>query len=203
LPLIEDLQRRWEEKRDGAAGFERFAVYRAAIQDGLDKVRKYYDKFDEKPAYLLALSEFLSFLFLGSIFTSYSIVLHPYYKLDYIKHAWGGEEEQEAERAAGNQSAKNWQDEALKIFERTVSILIISHLIRLKACLIRRNTIGRAGLNKRWSKRLPDHLQPGTMAQFKSLITIDTAKHCSKKAQAPKRAERRSGVISRKSRKML
>jgi hypothetical protein len=56
LPLIEELQTRWEKKRDGTAGFERFSAYRAAIQDGLDKLRKYYNKFDEKPAYILALS---------------------------------------------------------------------------------------------------------------------------------------------------
>jgi hypothetical protein len=37
-------------------------------------------------------------------------VLHPYYKLAYIKHAWGGPEEQAAEIAAGNPDAKDWQD---------------------------------------------------------------------------------------------
>jgi hypothetical protein len=49
------------------------------------------------------------------------LVLHPYYKLAYIKLAWGGEEEQAAERAAGNRYAKNWQDEARKVVEREVS----------------------------------------------------------------------------------
>jgi hypothetical protein len=49
------------------------------------------------------------------------IVLHPYYKLDYIKLSWGGAEEQTKERAEGNHNAKNWQDEALKIVEKTVS----------------------------------------------------------------------------------
>jgi hypothetical protein len=34
--------------------------------------------------------------------------------------AWGGEEEQAAERAAGNPNAKNWQDEARKIVEHTM-----------------------------------------------------------------------------------
>jgi hypothetical protein len=48
-------------------------------------------------------------------------VLHPYFKLAYIKLAWGGAEEQAAERAAGNKYAKNWQDEARKIVEREVS----------------------------------------------------------------------------------
>lgn len=50
-----------------------------------------------------------------------SLVLHPYYKFAYIKLAWGGEEEQEAERNAGNLFAKNWQDEAKKLVERVVS----------------------------------------------------------------------------------
>jgi hypothetical protein len=49
------------------------------------------------------------------------VVLHPYYKLAYIKLAWGGEKEQAAERAAGNQYAKNWQDEARKVLENVVS----------------------------------------------------------------------------------
>lgn len=64
LQLIEDLQDHWEKKRDGKTGYECFSVYRAAIQDGLDKLKKYYSKFDEKPAYVLALhmsSEFSHF----------------------------------------------------------------------------------------------------------------------------------------------
>jgi hypothetical protein len=47
----------------------------------------------------------------------YTPVLHPYYKLEYIKMAWGGAAEQAEERAAGNTNAKNWQDEALKVVE--------------------------------------------------------------------------------------
>jgi len=47
-------------------------------------------------------------------------VLHPYYKLAYIKLSWGGPEEQAAEIAAGNLAAKDWQDEAKKIVENTV-----------------------------------------------------------------------------------
>jgi hypothetical protein len=54
-------------------------------------------------------------------------VLHPYFKLHYIKLAWGGAEEQAAERA-GDRSAKNWQEEALKIVENTVSISVVSSL---------------------------------------------------------------------------
>lgn len=48
-------------------------------------------------------------------------VLHPYYKLAYIKLAWGGPDEQAVEKAAGNVNAKDWQDEARQIVEKTVS----------------------------------------------------------------------------------
>jgi len=51
----------------------------------------------------------------------YFTVLHPYYKLAYIKLAWGGPEEQAAEIEAGNPNAKDWQDEARQIVEKTVS----------------------------------------------------------------------------------
>jgi hypothetical protein len=47
-------------------------------------------------------------------------VLHPYYKLNYIKITWGGEEEQAAEIRAGNADAKNWQQEAQGIIEAAV-----------------------------------------------------------------------------------
>lgn len=53
------------------------------------------------------------------------IVLHPYYKLAYIEHAWGGEKEQLEEILDGNIDAKNWQDEAQQIVERTVSLFYI------------------------------------------------------------------------------
>jgi hypothetical protein len=52
-------------------------------------------------------------------------VLHPYYKLAYIKLTWGSPEEQAAEMAAGNANAKDWQDEAKKIVEKTVSVFIL------------------------------------------------------------------------------
>jgi hypothetical protein len=50
----------------------------------------------------------------------YKLVLHPYFKLAYIKMAWGGADEQEKERRKGNEDAKNWQDEAQQILEATV-----------------------------------------------------------------------------------
>ena len=53
------------------------------------------------------------------------IVLHPYYKLDYIKMSRGGAEEQNIERMGGNPDAKNWQDEALKMVEKAVSVAFL------------------------------------------------------------------------------
>jgi len=52
-------------------------------------------------------------------------VLHPYYKLDYIEMAWGGTAEQARELSAGNVHAKDWQDEARKVIEKTVSPVYI------------------------------------------------------------------------------
>jgi hypothetical protein len=51
-------------------------------------------------------------------------VLHPYFKLECIRHQWGGPEEQAKQRAQGNLHAKDWQDEAQKIVERYVSLFI-------------------------------------------------------------------------------
>ncbi len=60
------------------------------------------------------------FMFLiNRFYANVKTVLHPYYKLAYIKMAWGGPEEQAAERASGNADAKDWHDEALKIVEWT------------------------------------------------------------------------------------
>lgn len=53
LPAIEELQTAWEAKRDSP----RYAVYRPAITDGLNKLNKYYSRFDEKPGFILALGK--------------------------------------------------------------------------------------------------------------------------------------------------
>jgi len=52
LPAIEELQTSWEAKCDKM----QFSTYCTAINDGLSKLNKYYSQFDEKPAYVLALS---------------------------------------------------------------------------------------------------------------------------------------------------
>ncbi|KAF8074785.1 hypothetical protein FPV67DRAFT_1390698, partial [Lyophyllum atratum] len=98
LPAVEELLTKWEGKMKSPG----YALYRDAISAGREKLLKYYNKFDAKPVYILAL------------------VLHPYYKLDYIELAWGGEAEQRKEQAEGNTHAKNWQDEARQVVEDAV-----------------------------------------------------------------------------------
>ncbi|KAG6371388.1 hypothetical protein JVT61DRAFT_9604 [Boletus reticuloceps] len=95
IPALEELQMAWENKRDSS----KYNQYRNAIQDGLDKINKYYNCLDDKPVYTLTL------------------VLHPYYKLDYIKMAWGRADQQAEDIAAGNRHAKNWHDEAMQVVE--------------------------------------------------------------------------------------
>ena len=123
LPALEELQTEWEKKRDSA----RFALYKNTIKDGLGKLQKYYSRMDSKPSFVLALGLFLLSKYYQLIFYL-KAVLHPYYKLDYIKLKCGGAKEQEEERERGNLDAKNWQDEARNILENTVSIQL--HSIR-------------------------------------------------------------------------
>jgi hypothetical protein len=52
-----------------------------------------------------------SLIYLTISISSFSVVLHPYFKLAYIKHVLGSSEEQEAEHKAGNPLAKDWQSE--------------------------------------------------------------------------------------------
>ncbi|KIK76894.1 hypothetical protein PAXRUDRAFT_90536, partial [Paxillus rubicundulus Ve08.2h10] len=67
IPAFEELQMAWEGKQDDT----KYLLFKNVCHNGLNKISKYYNQFDEKPVYILAL------------------VLHPYYKLDYIKMAWG------------------------------------------------------------------------------------------------------------------
>ncbi|KAG1739814.1 uncharacterized protein EDB91DRAFT_1037218, partial [Suillus paluster] len=99
IPAIKELQTAWGVKHD----LPKYEMYKGAIQKGLDKLGKYYKKFDNKPVYVLAL------------------VLHPYYKLAYITMQWGGPEEQAAEHAVGNLNAVDWCNEALKVVESTMT----------------------------------------------------------------------------------
>ncbi|KZS86796.1 hypothetical protein SISNIDRAFT_420517, partial [Sistotremastrum niveocremeum HHB9708] len=99
LPAFERLQTAWERKHRDS----RFLIYREAIGDGLDKLNKYYCHFDKKPLFVLAL------------------VLHPYFKLEYIDEKWGGAEEQAKEIAKGYPDAVNWQAEARRVLHEHVS----------------------------------------------------------------------------------
>lgn len=58
-------------------------------------------------------------------------MLHPYYKLAYIKMSWGGPDEQAAQIDEGNADAKDWQDEARKIVEKTVRRLLHLHKLTM------------------------------------------------------------------------
>ncbi|KAH9920792.1 uncharacterized protein B0H18DRAFT_858501, partial [Fomitopsis serialis] len=98
LPAFEDLLTRWEGKRDNP----KFQAYKPGLDNAIKKLHKYYCALDRSPVYVLAL------------------VLHPYYKLDYIESEWGGEEERQEQWSAGNFDAKNWKQEARKIVENTV-----------------------------------------------------------------------------------
>jgi hypothetical protein len=51
IPALEHLQTTWEKKQD----MPQYVLYLGVIQKGLDKIGKYYRKFDDKPVYVLAL----------------------------------------------------------------------------------------------------------------------------------------------------
>jgi hypothetical protein len=129
LPALKELQTAWEAKRNSKC----FTIYKQAIDDGLKKLQKYYSWLDSKLTFILALGKFFyHVLYQANISIT---VLHPYYKLDYIKLTWGGAEEQTKELAAGNLDAKNWQDEALMIVERMVSnSILLYHIISCMSC---------------------------------------------------------------------
>ena len=51
IPVLEELQTAWEAKQQDP----KYALYCTALQGGLDKIRKYYNRLDQKPVYILAL----------------------------------------------------------------------------------------------------------------------------------------------------
>lgn len=51
IPAFEELLTTWEAKHDSP----NFILYKSAIDHGLQKLTKYYNKFDHKPMYVLAL----------------------------------------------------------------------------------------------------------------------------------------------------
>ncbi|KAF9016920.1 hypothetical protein BDP27DRAFT_1251621, partial [Rhodocollybia butyracea] len=98
IPALETLLTQWENKLVDP----HFELYHPALEAGLAKFRKYYEKFDEKPAYIL------------------SLFIHPYYKLNWIELHWGGADAQAEAIAGGDGYAQNWMDEAEKLVEATV-----------------------------------------------------------------------------------
>ena len=59
--MIKQLQTAWEAKCDDL----KYALYRSALSDGLSKLNKYYSRFDEKPAFILALGQSMSAIILN------------------------------------------------------------------------------------------------------------------------------------------
>lgn len=49
--MLKELQTAWESKHDS----ERFMAYEIAIDYSLQKINKYYNKFDDKLMYILSL----------------------------------------------------------------------------------------------------------------------------------------------------
>ena len=50
IPLIEDLLSRWDDKLNDPT----YIAYHTALQDGIDKLRKYYCAFNDRPAFILS-----------------------------------------------------------------------------------------------------------------------------------------------------
>ena len=55
LPALEELQTAWEKKRDSP----RFILYKDALTHGLEKLKKYYSRLNEKLSFVLALGRIL------------------------------------------------------------------------------------------------------------------------------------------------
>lgn len=71
--------------------------------------------------------------------------MHPYYKLDYIGEKWGGEQEQQAEIAAGNIDAIDWKKYAHEVVDKKVRARCCSADLRdLLTLYIRSLSTGRS-----------------------------------------------------------
>jgi hypothetical protein len=99
----------------------KYSLYKGALDDGLTKIGKYYSRLDQKPAFVLALGKLgfvncLIYLTSNLQQCSIHIINWPISNLRGVVL-----KEQAAEIEAGNPGAKDWQDEARKIVETTVS----------------------------------------------------------------------------------
>nr|VWP01648.1 Uncharacterized protein [Ganoderma boninense] len=96
IPVLENLATRWEVKAKNT----KFEPFHDALEKGLAKINKYYKKLDNTDVYILAL------------------LLHPYYKPDYIESEWGSQAEYDADVAAGELNPINWTAHAQSITEK-------------------------------------------------------------------------------------
>ena len=53
LPVLEELQTAWEKKHDTP----KYVLYKPALTNGLEKLRKHYSRLDDKPSFVLALGK--------------------------------------------------------------------------------------------------------------------------------------------------
>ena len=53
IPAIKEFQTAWETKHD----LDKYALYKVALKRGLNKIGKYYSKFDDKNVYVLTLGK--------------------------------------------------------------------------------------------------------------------------------------------------
>ena len=114
--MLEELQMAWETKRNSP----QYELYENALGDGrLQKLgNTIHTWMKSQHLFLHSVSSVLCYLI---VLTYQPTVLHLYYKLVYIKVAWGGPKEQAEGMASGNLNAKDWQDEVRKLIEKTVS----------------------------------------------------------------------------------
>ncbi|RDX49213.1 hypothetical protein OH76DRAFT_1303074, partial [Lentinus brumalis] len=111
IPALETLASRWEAK----AADPTYVLFHDALKAGLEKINKYYEKLDDAWAYVN------------------SHLTHPYFKLDYIKQQWGGEDEYQEAVANGEPFPRNWQAYAQEIVEETMKEYWPKRLFRNQA----------------------------------------------------------------------
>ncbi|PIL25949.1 hypothetical protein GSI_11703 [Ganoderma sinense ZZ0214-1] len=98
IPVLETLCSKWEKRLEDPD----FEIFHDAIRLGLEKLNKYYKRLNNTDAYILAM------------------LLHPYYKLNYIEEQWGGAEEYTADLEAGDPHARDCQKYARDVVDKAV-----------------------------------------------------------------------------------
>ncbi|EJF60759.1 hypothetical protein DICSQDRAFT_170902 [Dichomitus squalens LYAD-421 SS1] len=98
IPTIERLVSKWEKKSQDPD----YGLFHDALKAGLSKLDKYYKRLNNADVYILAL------------------LIHPYYKFEYIEHQWGGEAEYLADVTAGIPNPRNWVAYAREVVEKAM-----------------------------------------------------------------------------------